>query len=185
LALDEVDERVREVLLLIASGEWGTARMLEYAEEHGVSINTVYNWSAQAHRVQRFLRGDNEEYRQRLLANLEFAGHKALSLERSFTNKDGEERVYACPDIKAYIAAQVEQARMLGVDKPKPESDGNEAVPVEQLAAALRQLGWKAEPPHEQLSRPEPAPVGATREPDTERPGPERVEGFLESDEED
>lgn len=122
-------------------GEWHSGRILEFAKTYGVTPVAVRDWSRQAGRFLRMCRGSEEEFRERLLANLDFAGRKAMSLRRTWIGKDGEPFETEVPDVKAYIAAQVEQARLLRLAERGPDDEGTEQVPVDQLAAALRALG--------------------------------------------
>lgn len=121
---DDVDARVREIVDLMVDGKWNSRAYLELSKKHGATGVTVQDWSRQAARIIRFMRGPPEDFRERILANLDFAGRFALELER--------------PDVKAFIQAQTEQARLLRLDR---EDDATEQLPVEQLAAALRALG--------------------------------------------
>jgi hypothetical protein len=138
--VDDVDARVREVIELMLSGQWHSGLALELSRKYGVSVKAVQDWSRQAGRYLRFARGETEEFRERLLANLDYAGRLALTLKRTWIGSDGQPFESDSPDVKAYIAAQVEQGKLLRLDKPD-EPEGSEQVPVEQLAAALRALG--------------------------------------------
>ena len=121
----DADERVREVLDLMLAGQWSTGKAVELSKKYDLTLVAIQDWSRQAGRIIRFQRGAPEDFRERILANLDFAGRFALDLDK--------------PDVKAYITAQVEQARLLRLDRP--EDDATEQLPVEQLAAALRALG--------------------------------------------
>lgn len=183
--MDDVDQRVRYIANRLLDCTWSPKEQLEYSEERGIPISTIRGWTAQAARVLRFLRGPDDEFRERLLANLDNAGRIALSLRRTWIGKDGEPFETEAPDVKAYIAAQSEQARILRIGEHKPEDAGDEPVPVEQLAAALRALGHEVklnEPSN--TARPEPASARPADH-DTERPERERVEGFLEGEDEE
>lgn len=158
-ALDDVDNRVKEVIDLMLSGEWYPGKALELADRYGCAVKTVQDWSRQAGRILRMCRGSDEEFRERLLANLEYAGRLSLKLKRTWIGKDGEPFETEVPDVKAYISAQAEQAKLLRLDKPKDEGGGTEQVPIEELAAALRALGHEVIL-HER-PEPEPAPTSA------------------------
>ena len=126
---DQVDARVREVMGYMLSGEWGAEKCLEMSGLFGVTYVAVQDWSRQAGRIIRFMRGTPDEFREHILANIAWAGRQAVTQKR--------------PNYETYIKAQVEQARLLRLDRP--EDDATEQLPVEQLAAALRALGHKVE----------------------------------------
>ena len=80
--MDDVDHRVKEVIDLMLGGQWYPGKAIELAERYRCSVKTVQDWSRQAGRFLRMCRGNEEEFRERLLANLDFAGRLALTLKQ-------------------------------------------------------------------------------------------------------
>ncbi len=120
--MDETTDRhINAILDVIAQGDWGPKRMREYAREHQANLSTVRGWSAQAWRIHRKLRGDDGQYRERLLANLDFAGRWARELD----------------DVNAYIKAQDSQSKLLVDEQPTEELTETE------LDALIRARGYR------------------------------------------
>lgn len=170
MASRELDEAVRKIAELMLAGEWeaGTSHLM-FADQYGVTTHTVRTWAADASRFIRLHADvDQQEIRDELLRSIRRVGKRAEGAG-DFRSANGSLEL-AC--------------KVHGLLERKPASDaGTEPVPVEQLAAALRKLGHEVK--LNEPIRTEPASVGPTSDADTERPGPERVEGFLEGDEED
>lgn len=159
--MSDADKHIDAVLDLIGRGEWGPQRLREYAREHKLNIHTVRGYGSDAWRLHRKLRGDDGEYRQRLLANLDFAGRWARELD----------------DVNAYIKAQDSQSKLL-VDEPKDEE-----LTETELDALIRARGYRKDT--DATERVTEAAEQRSREDSGGERGEEkgRVEGFSEGDE--
>lgn len=159
----ELDDAVRRIVELMLKDEWRVGEShLEFSRKYGVTTATVRDWASHASRFIRLCAGSEDEIRDELLRNVRRIGGKA---EDAGEYRDA-------------LGAQELRLRVHGFLDRKPPEERDEPVPVEQLAAALRQLGHEVK-----LNvRPESTPPGAADDADTERPGKERVEGFLEGE---
>jgi hypothetical protein len=120
--LSEADRHIDAILELIGQGVWGAQRLRQYCREHHLNYNTASGYSSQAWRIHKKLRGDDGEYRERLLANLDFAARWSRELD----------------DVNAYIKAQDSQSKLL-VQQP----EGSEELTEEQLDAMIRARGYR------------------------------------------
>jgi hypothetical protein len=119
----EADKHIDAILELIGEGRWGAQRLRQYCREHQLNYNTASGYSSQAWRIHKKLRGDDGQYRERLLANLDFAGRWARELD----------------DVNAYIKAQDSQSKLL-VDEPQQEMTDDERH------ALIVALGYRKDP---------------------------------------
>jgi hypothetical protein len=139
----ELDERIHRIVDLMLSAEWRTgASHLEFAAKYGVAVNTVQQWAAQASRFIRMCRGNEDDIRTRILANLEHAGKLALEAQRHWTTKGGDECSADTPDVRGYVATQELQARLLGLLE-KRERDPSVELSTDELAELLRANGYE------------------------------------------
>jgi hypothetical protein len=158
--LNATDEHINRILDLIGDGEWGPKRLRSYCREYGINYNTGCGYSSQAWRIHKKLRGDDGQYRERLLANLDFAGRWARELD----------------DVNAYIKAQDSQSKLL-VDEPTEE------LTEAELDALIRARGYRKD-----ADATEPGTTPAAERSDQDSRGAEGAEekgragGFEESD---
>lgn len=157
--MNETDRHIDRILDLISKGEWGPSKLREYCRQHGTNYNTACGYSSQAWRIHKKLRGDDGEYRERLLANLDYAARWARELD----------------DVNAYIKAQDSQSKLL-VQQPTPDTERVDTNELRRLIEAAEANEHATEPADQ---------TGAGRS-DQDRGGEReakgRVEGFESSD---
>jgi hypothetical protein len=168
MASRELDDAVRRIVELMLANEWEAGPShLDFAEHYGVGVSTVRAWAADASRFIRICVGDEQDIRDECLRNVRRIGSKA------------EE----AGDYRSALGAQELRLKVHGaLERKQREDDVTDEVPVEQLAAALRAMGHEVKLNGRPIAA-SPGPTGRADEGDTERP--QRVEGFLESDDED
>lgn len=147
----EIDDQVCEIIDDMLADRWGPALYTEKAERWGVSISCVWRRASEASRFIRIsLAVSSDDIRDELLRNIRRIGGKAED----------------AGDYRNALSAQELRLRVHGLLERKRDDEGTEQFPLEQIAAALRTHGYDVKGPNE-------------REHDTERPGKERVEGFI------
>jgi hypothetical protein len=81
--------------------------------------------------------------RQRVLENLDALTQLCLERERSYVTREGEERSYPDPELKAALSAQLAGARILGVDEGAGAGAVDEAAVSALVKRARRALAAK------------------------------------------
>lgn len=148
---DRRDEAIKSIIEDFLECRWRVGRShREYAAKYGVELVTVRGWAAEASRFLRLCRGNEEEMRERMLAQLDEISKRCMEHEQVFYTDDGDERRYPKPDYRNWIGALELQARVNGITKnEQPGAAGNTGspmeIPVEELKAALEQAGYRIE----------------------------------------
>jgi hypothetical protein len=135
----ELDGIVRGIMDAMCSGAWQTGKShRELADKHKVELATVRAWAADASRMLRLCRGDEQEIRDEILAGVENCHRFAL-----------EEK-----DVRSALAALELRTKVLGLlvtkvqDVTPPKEQLLDQIrlvlrsPTPELAVVLAEEGW-------------------------------------------
>lgn len=136
---------VRRIMNEMLDGGWVTGEShRKYMDEFGVKLDTVQRWAAEAHMFLKLCRGNEEEIRQRILAQVDMLQKKALSAVKHLV-VNGDIQEVPSPDLKTFLGSVEFISRCYGVDKPKETP--TETISEEELAELLRARGYRVEAP--------------------------------------
>jgi hypothetical protein len=148
-----VDAAIDEIMDDMLEARWRVGRSHKaYAERYGVAVATVEGWAAQASRFLRKCRGNEEEFRERILASIEHVVSSALSRKRTIPRQDGSQIEVADPDHRSALQGLELSARVYGLLGHESRADGRGAlqepmnVPLDELRPVLAAAGFDLMP---------------------------------------